>query len=104
MLYTPLPKEKIEISNDDLYDSMRERLIKDTFEMLEEVLNRNIGHALEYEWYVDVSELTMYECDLLRKELTYNFYKDLVDELFDYLNHEDEMREMQTTIQNLRGE
>ena len=34
MLYTPLPKEKIEISNDDLYDSMREKLIKDTFEVL----------------------------------------------------------------------
>ena len=104
MLYTPLPKEKIEISNDDLYESMRERLIKDTFEMLEEVLNRNIGHSLEYEWYVDVSELTTNECSLLRKELAYEYYEDLMDELGDYLNHEDEMREVRTTIQNLRGE
>lgn len=104
MLYTPKSKEKVEISNDDLYDSAKEKLIKDTFEVLGEILNRNICNALECEWYVETWDIPHNEWETVTKELLYSFYKDLMDELGDYLNHEDEMREVRTTIQNLRGE
>lgn len=97
MLYTPKSKEKIEISNDDLYDSTKEKLIKDAFEVLEEILNRNICNALECEWYVETWDVPYDDWKTVNKELLYKFYKDLVDELCDYLNHEDE-------LSNLRGE
>lgn len=98
MLYTPKSKEKVEISNDDLYDSVKEKLIKNTFEALGEILDRITCDTLEDEWHVETWDMPQSDWVTVSKELTYKFYKDLMNELSDYLNHEDEMREMQTTI------